>query len=113
MDEREKLRKFRELDDAFAEALKSLEGSGESAASRHGRSEISAQARECRRGEEKVEEERIEEERKAREEVARKAQQARDAEFSAQLHRLMKEYSQTSADVHQVVRAIEEHQRRA
>ncbi|QJQ96533.1 MULTISPECIES: hypothetical protein [unclassified Halomonas] len=27
MDEREKLRKFRELDDAFADALKELEGS--------------------------------------------------------------------------------------
>lgn len=28
MDEREKLRKFRELDDAFAEALKELDGGG-------------------------------------------------------------------------------------
>lgn len=28
MDEREKLRRFRELDDAFAEALRELEGSG-------------------------------------------------------------------------------------
>ncbi|GEN25986.1 hypothetical protein [Halomonas cupida] len=93
MDEREKLRKFRELDDAFAEALKGLEGSGEPDDAPDAPPEISAEERER--------------------EEARKAQEARDAEFREQLHSLMKEYAQTPVDVYQMVRVIEERRRQA
>ncbi len=59
MDEREKLRKFRELDDAFAEALKELDGNGQN----HVEPEEDAATREARRQAEEQERQRLFEKR--------------------------------------------------
>lgn len=91
MDEREKLRKFRELDDAFAEALKGLDGSV--------RPEKAPDSSPLRSVEELEREE------------AKRAQEARDAEFREQLSSLMAEYAQSPRGACELLRVIEAERR--
>ncbi|MFC3282933.1 hypothetical protein [Litchfieldella rifensis] len=82
MDEREKLRKFRELDDAFAEALKELEGSA------------SKTVAEPKADVPSLEERRQQQERE------------RQANFERRLEALMNEYSLPAESVSTLMRTL-------
>ncbi|WP_089709838.1 hypothetical protein [Halomonas daqiaonensis] len=89
MDEREKLRKFRELDDAFSDALRELERPDSALDIPTGPPVRSL--------------ERLEQEERAE----RQDEQARQRAFEQRLKSLMTEYAQPSESVSRLLRTLE------
>lgn len=94
MDEREKLRKFRELDDAFAQALLELEGTEPANA----------------KSDKTPEEHRLEEEKHRLGEEARRREEERERQlvFERRVKALMQEYAQPADSVSTLMRTLME-----